>query len=81
MSNRRNRKLNKLEKLIQDREHNRENDPVGPGPSRYHPEDPRTVLLDPKKHTQEQLEQHYLLCEDIDLLERTLDPDEWDDDF
>jgi len=43
--------------------------------------DPRTVRLDPKKHTKEQLEQHYLLCEDIDLLEKTLGPDEWDDDL
>jgi len=38
--------------------------------------DPRTVQLDPKKHTKEQLESHYSLCEDIDLLAATLVPDE-----
>lgn len=43
--------------------------------------DPRSIILDPKKHTKEQLEEHYLLCEDIDLLAKTLGPDEWDDDL
>lgn len=71
MSNRRDKKPSKAEKLIQSLRLGIKNYPV----------DPRTVQLDPKKHTQEQLEQHYLLCEDIDLLERTLDPDEWDDDL
>lgn len=51
------------------------------GASEEYPVDPRTVQLNPKKHTKEQLEQHYLLCEDIDLLAKTLGPDEWDDDL
>ena len=43
--------------------------------------DPRSITLNPKKHTKEQLEEHYLLCKDIDLLAKTLGPDEWDDDL
>lgn len=43
--------------------------------------DPRTMRLDPNTHTKEQLESHFSLCEDIDLLASKLGPDEdeWDD--
>jgi len=71
MSNRRDRKPSKAERVIQR---------IRLGIRNY-PVDPRTDMLDPDFHTKEEIEYHALLCDDIDLLAATLGPDEWNDDL